>query len=48
MLATRFALFSAEETASFGLTIETPVSENYNREISMFAGKIDKVTINLK
>ena len=46
--ATQFAIFSADETASVGVDLETPVTKDYNRETSRFTGKIDKVTITLK
>ena len=46
--ATQFSIFSADESASVGMDLETPVSEEYNRASSKFTGKIDKVTISLK
>ncbi len=46
--ATEFSIFSADETASVGVDLETPVSEDYDRATSKFTGKIDKVTITLK
>jgi len=46
--ATQFSIFSADETASVGVDMETPVSESYDAESSKFTGQIDKVTINLK
>ena len=45
---TQFSIFSADETAGVGIDTETPVSEDYDRESSKFADKIDKVTITLK
>lgn len=45
---TEFAIFSADETASVGVDLETPVSTDYDRKGSKFNGKIDKVTITLK
>ena len=45
---TEFAIFSADETASVGVDLETPVSEDYNLASSTFTGTIDTVTINLK
>jgi arylsulfatase len=45
---TEFAIFSADETASVGVDLETPVSNDYDRKSSKFNGKIEKVTINLK
>ena len=35
VLATQIALFSAKETASITLAIDTPVSEDYNCENSI-------------
>ena len=46
--ATEFSIYSADETASVGVDLETPVTDDYNRESSKFTGKIDKVTVNLK
>ena len=45
---TEFAIFSADETASVGVDLETPVSTDYDRASSKFTGNIDKVTITLK
>lgn len=45
---TEFAIFSADETASVGMDMETPVSSDYTRATSKFTGTIHKVTINLK
>ena len=45
---TEFSIFSADETASVGVDLETPVTEDYNLASSKFTGTIDKVTINLK
>ena len=45
---TEFAIFSADETASVGVDLETPVSETYDLASSRFTGTIDKVTVNLK
>jgi arylsulfatase len=45
---TQFAIFSADETASVGVDLETPVSDHYDRASSKFTGSIDEVTINLK
>jgi arylsulfatase len=46
--ATEFSVFSADETASVGVDLETPVSEDYNIASSRFNGTIDKVTVTLK
>ena len=46
--ATQFALFSADETASVGMDLETPVVKDYTLKTSKFTSKIDKVTITLK
>lgn len=46
--ATQFAIFSADETASVGVDLETPVSEDYDVASSKFTAKINKVTISLK
>ena len=45
---TEFSIFSADETASVGVDLETPVTEDYNLASSKLTGTIDKVTINLK
>lgn len=45
---TQFAIFSADECASVGVDLETPVSKDYNRETSHFNGTIGAVTITLK
>jgi len=45
---TEFSIFSADETASVGVDLETPVTEDYTLASSKFTGTIDKVTINLK
>lgn len=41
-------IFSADETASIGVDLETPVAKDYSRSTSKFTDKIDKVTISLK
>ena len=46
--ATQFGIFSADESASVGVDLETPVTEDYTRSTSHFTGKIDKVTVTLK
>ena len=45
---TEFSIYSADETASVGVDLETPVSDDYDRAGSKFTGTIDKVTISLK
>ncbi len=45
---TEFSIYSADETASVGVDLETPVSDHYDRSSSKFTGTIDKVTISLK
>ncbi len=45
---TEFAIFSADETASVGIDMETPVSKDYDRAGSKFNGRIHKATITLK
>jgi arylsulfatase len=42
------SIFSADETASVGVDLETPVSADYTRSASKFTDKIDRVTISLK
>ena len=46
--ATEFSIFSADETASVGVDLETPVSEDYKAASNHYTGKIDKVTISIK
>jgi len=41
-------IFSADETASVGVDLETSVSEDYTRSTSKFTDTINKVTISLK
>ena len=41
-------VFSADETASVGVDLETSVSEDYTRSTSKFTDTINKVTISLK
>ena len=41
-------IYSADETASVGVDMETPVSADYTLESSKFTGTIHKVTINTK
>jgi len=45
---TEFSIYSADETASVGIDLETPVSDQYDRAGSTFTGTINKVTISLK
>ena len=46
--ATEMAIFSADESASVGVDLETAVSPSYNVRTSHFTGKIDKVTISIE
>jgi arylsulfatase A-like enzyme len=41
-------IFSADETASVGVDLETPVASDYTRSTSKFTDKIGKVVISLK
>lgn len=46
--ATEFSIYSGDETASVGVDLETPVTDDYTQATSKFTGKINKVTVNLK